>query len=245
MPSMGTAAFVRSKIKAARKRGALWVRVLDVVRLLPRAEGRSRLWTRAIHAEEVHQTTPDTWEERYPDLFDLAVKLSPNASRILSFGCSTGEELISLRRRFPDAEIVGVEINPRGRRIAARRIVGERRTSVHSRIPDGTFDVIFALAVLQREPHKIAEMNVDDLSPFYPFEKFDAAVVTLVDRLVPAGLLCVQLSQYRVEDSSVADQLQAVAGSPELESEAYGRDGRRLRGGAAGRTLFRKTGPKS
>ncbi|HEX5238290.1 MAG TPA: methyltransferase domain-containing protein [Sphingomicrobium sp.] len=235
---MSVAAFLRSKIKAARKRGALWVRLLDIVRLLAIAEGRSRLKTRAIHAREMHQTTSDTWEERYPDLFDLAAELSPDARRILSFGCSTGEELISLRRRFPEAEIVGVEINPRSRRIAAQRIAPDRRASVHARLPNGDFDIIFVLAVLQREPHKIAEMNVADLTPYYPFEKFDAAVVSLAGRLRTGGLLCMQHSHYRVEDSSATGDLEPIESSPPLDGVLFGRDGRRLKG-AAGRTMFR------
>ena len=93
------------------------MRLFDTVRLVPSAEGRARLWTRILHGSRVHQTSPDTSEDRYPVLFDLASKLAPDAERILSFGCSTGEELQAIRRRFPDAEIVGAEINPRSRKI--------------------------------------------------------------------------------------------------------------------------------
>ena len=236
---MTLAALVRSKIKAARKRDARWVRALDVLRLLLRAEGRARLWTRASRGAELHQVTPDTWEERYPELFDLVAGLSPDAKRILSFGCSTGEELVSLRRRFPDAEIIGVELNSRSMRIAARRITADHRSSIHSRTPGSAFDLVFALAVLQREPHKIAEMDVEDLSLFYPFEKFDSAVVELVDRLGAGGLLCVQHCHYRVEDSSAAGRLESIAASPPLQGLLFGQDGRRL-GGEVGRTVFRK-----
>src|SRR5436309_512742 len=170
---MTVTASIRRRVKAGRKGGALWVRAADVLRLMPTAEGRARLWTRFAHAGEVHQTSPDTAEERYPELFDLAASLRPDAARILSFGCSTGEELIALRRRFSEAEIVGAEINPRSRRIARRRVQLDRRISlVPPQAIDGTFDAIFALAVLQREPHKIAEMHVENLSGFYPFPRF-------------------------------------------------------------------------
>jgi len=84
---------IRSAIKAARKRGALWVGLVDVVRLLLTAQGRSVLWTRWAHGRDVHQTTPETAEDRYPELFDLLAELAPTVKRILSFGCSTGEEL--------------------------------------------------------------------------------------------------------------------------------------------------------
>lgn len=239
---MSLAAQLKLRIKAARKRRAWWARMLDMLRLLPSAEGRSRLWTRLVHGDEVHQTTPQTAEDRYPQLLDLAAKLAPTAERILSFGCSTGEELASLRRRFADAEIVGAEINPRSRAIARRRVRNDARTSVVGpKEIRGSFDLMVALAVFQREPHKIAEMDIDDLSAIYPFGRFDRAVRDLVTRLRPGGLLCVDHAMYRVEDSSAVVELEPVTESPPNDSLLFGRDGRRLRR-ASGRTLFRKRG---
>lgn len=237
---MSLTAQLRSSIKAARKSGALWVRVLDVVRLLPSAEGRARLWTRLRYAGEVHQTTPQTGEERYPELFDLAASLAPEAERILSFGCSTGEELISLRRRFPNTEIVGAEINPRSRRIARRRLSADTHSSVVApKALDGSFDAIFALSVFQREPHKIEETELDDLSEIYPFARFDRSLNELVEMLRPKGLLCIVNAHYRVEDSSAGDRLEPVSQSPLMDRIMFGPDGRRLDRPIA-KTIFRK-----
>jgi SAM-dependent methyltransferase len=233
-------ALLRKRIKGARKKGALWVRVLDVLRLVPTGEGRARLWTRIVHRDEIHQATPFTQEDRYPELFDLTATLAPGAQRILSFGCSTGEELEAIRRRFLSAEIVGAEINPRARRIAGRRSNGDARTRViQPKLIDGTFDVIFALAVFQREPHKIEETETNDISSHYPFDRFDAAVADLVQRLRPGGLLCVSNSQYRVEDSSAYRELMPMKRSPAANGSFFGRDGRRLAAVSA-RTIFRK-----
>jgi SAM-dependent methyltransferase len=166
--------------------------------------------------------------------------LAREAKRVLSFGCSTGEELVALRRRFPTAEIVGAEINPRSRAIAARRVASDAHsTVVPPRRLNGSFDVIFALAVFQREPHKIAEMEVDDLSPFYPFTRFDEGVRQLVAMLRPNGLLCITNAQYRIEDSSVADLLEPVTRSAPMDCWMFGPDGRRLAAPAA-KTIFRK-----
>lgn len=231
---------LRSRIKGGRKRGVLWVRLLDFVRTAATAEGRGLLWTRIVHRHDIHQSTPYTCDERYPSLFDLAAKLKPDAGRILSFGCSTGEELVSLRRRFPDARIVGAEINPRSRRIARRRVGTDSQIEVvHPHSLHGSFDLIFALAVLQREPHKIVEMGVEDLSPHYPHERFDAAVRELGAALEPGGLLCVINAQYRIEDSSVARQFEPISNSPLMEEPLFGPDGRILRLPVA-RTIFRK-----
>lgn len=218
----------------------MWVRLLDIARLAVTAEGRGVLWTRLRHRNEIHQTTAYTCEERYPELFDLAAKLAPEVQRILSFGCSTGEELTALRRRFPNAEIVGAEINPRSRRIAQRRVRSEPRTEVvHPRFVEGPFDVVFALAVLQREPAKIAEMKVRDLSAHYPFEKFDSAVRRLCEVLREGGYLCVSNAHYRIEDSSAAARFEAVAAAPSMEPPLFGPDGRLLEHPVA-RTIFRK-----
>jgi SAM-dependent methyltransferase len=231
--------FIRKRIKAGRKRGASWVRLVDVLRHAATAKGRARLWTAIVHRREIHQTSPDTSDERYPELFDLAAELMPKASRILSFGCSTGQELVALRRRFRDAELVGAEINPRSRRMAGRRVRHDARAKVVAPAGiEGEFDLIFALAVLQREPHKIAELEVEDLTPFYPFGRFDNAVSGLAKRLRHGGFLCVTNAQYRVEDSAAASLLSAVSNVSKMDGLMFGPDGRRTY--AEANTLFRK-----
>jgi hypothetical protein len=233
---------IRTKVRANRKRGARWVRLLELGRLLGSAEGLSVLWTRIANGQAVHQTTPFTCDERYPELFDLAAELAPAAKRILSFGCSSGEELVSLRRRFPMAEIVGAEINGRSRRLAFRRTLRDARTSViHPNSINGVFDIIFALAVLQREPHRVAQAGQQDLSRFYPFCKFDTAVAGLAARLTEGGLLCVMHAQYRVEDSSAADKLRPLPQSPRLAGPIFAPDGK-LSEGAEARSIFRRLG---
>ena len=237
---MSVTARLRSWVKSARRRGALWVRLLDIVRLLPTSDGRSRLWTRVVHRRQVHQVTTVTAEDRYPELFDLASTLAPNAARILSFGCSTGEELDSIRQRFPHAHIVGAEINPRARRAAARKAAADDAMRV---VPPkdiaGPFDIIFALAVLQREPHKVAEMDLGNIASHYPFARFDASVGGLVGLLCPGGYLCISNSHYRVEDCSVIRVLEPIASSPAMGGSLFEPTGRRMEGALA-RTFFRK-----
>jgi hypothetical protein len=228
-------------MRAARERGSPLVRLLDGVRRLGRAEDRAVLWTRIAHAGALHQTSGTSWAERYPDLFDMAAELAPDARRILSFGCSSGEELEALRRRFPDAEIIGAEINPRLRKRARVRMAGDERASIIP--PDaikGAFDIVFALAVLQRLPEQVAKRGVTDLSASYPFARFDAEVARLAERTASGGLLCVMNAHYRVEDSSVTTMLEAVPDSPTMSHPLFGRDSRRLPPDAAAHSIFRK-----
>src|SRR5881394_3518235 len=74
---MDASALLRSKIKAARERGAWWVSAVDVIRLVKTSDGRARLRTRLVHGDAVHQTSSDTSADRYPQLFDLAAQLIP------------------------------------------------------------------------------------------------------------------------------------------------------------------------
>ena len=232
--------WLKMRIKSARKRNATWVRALDVARLLPTPAGRALLWLLLTRRNDLHQTSADTWPDRYPELFDLVAGLAPADARILSFGCSLGDEILSLRQRFSGAEIVGAEINRRSRAVARRRIAGDPRASVVGpQDLSGTFDIIFALAVFQREPHKISEMEVQDLSRHYPFSRFDEAISDLLRHLRPGGLLCVDASHYRVEDTTDAPHLIPIQQSPAARGELFGPNGRRLRGVSAA-TLFRK-----
>ena len=62
-----------------------------------------------------------TLPDRYPWLFDFAAERLGRiaAPRLLSFGCSRGDEVFSLARRLPQATIKGIDIDPRN--IAACR----------------------------------------------------------------------------------------------------------------------------
>ena len=232
---------IRQSVRDARRRGAGWVRLADSVRAIGSSDGRALLWTRLAHRRALHQTSGYTAPDRYPALFDLAAQSKREARRILSFGCSTGEELEAIRRRFPEAEIVGAEINPRSRRIARERMRSDPAVRVvgpHG--VTGRFDLIFALAVLQVQPHRIADAGIDDLTGIYPFARFEGQLLQLVAQLTRDGMLCVFNAQYRVEDSVAAALLKPVAKSPPLDHPIFGKDGKRLPRRAVGRSLFRR-----
>src|SRR4029078_10285587 len=108
--------------------------------------------------------------------------------------------------RFPHAEIVGAEINARTRAIARRRVAADPRTTVIApELIGGLFDLVFALSVLQRDPHGLKnEMEPHHLAARYPFTRFDAGVRGLVARLRPGGLLIVGHTLYRVQGTSGA-----------------------------------------
>ena len=210
-------------MRQGRRSKSTWAFLVDNVRQLRTREGLAELWTKNFHRDGVHQVTAYTERNRYPELFDLVAALRPDAGRILSFGCSTGEEIEAIRSRFSEALIFGAEINPRSRQIARARFRNDKNVAIRSSYQgELSFDIAFAMAVLQFRPHLIKSSEITDLSEIYPFSRFANEVENLVAHLAPAGLLCVMHTQYRVEDTKSATALQALSCAPMLPGPLFG-----------------------
>ncbi|MBY0283126.1 MAG: class I SAM-dependent methyltransferase [Sphingomonas sp.] len=167
---------------------------------------RSELITRWTRKNAVHQSNTVTWLDRYPQLFAAAqTELSENtAPAILSFGCSSGEEVVSLRRYFPSARLVGAEINAVQLAACMHLAADPQMTFIRSTpaaIAElGPYDAIFCMAVLQRLPHEVERRGIRNIAKRYPFARFSDEVKFLADQLRPGGLLVTDHCQYRVED---------------------------------------------
>jgi hypothetical protein len=127
-----------------------------------------------------------------------AATAAPDARRILSFGCSTGEECASLAQYFPKAENVGAEINVLSL-LKAMKKRSDRIRFVYSsdRILSrlGGFDVVFCMAVL-RAPKKQQRLGN------YPFEVFEERALFLESLARPGGLFVIHNSMYRFSDTA-------------------------------------------
>lgn len=203
------------------------IRAIDTTRALARAcyqftlDGQYRAITllRWFQTDTLHQTTPLTWMDRYPQLFSTCRDWFQNQPEIhiLSFGCSTGEEVITLRQYFPHARIIGAEINPwnlarcRQRQVDARIAFVASNRAMLERY--GPFDLIFCMAVLQRTPHRVEAERITNLKEIYPFEKFDHQVRELDSLLKKNGILVIHHSQYFFRDSSVATRYDPLESS--------------------------------
>ena len=154
---------------------------------------------------KIHQAPNYTSLNRYPEIFKRAAEVRPDAARILSFGCSTGEECATLQTYFCEAEIVGADINPLNLISARRRFRSARLRFMYAsdrrlrRV--APFDVIFCMAVL-RVPRDIQARG--PLSREYPFELYDSRVEFLDLLLSVNGLLVIYKAIYRFCDSRVA-----------------------------------------
>ena len=170
--------------------------------------------------------------------------------RILSFGCSTGEEVVTLRRYFPAAHLVGSEVNARRLEICRARKLDQRISFVgynrQALAQSGLYDAVFCMAVLQRRPHHVIRSRRKDISDFYPFSQFDEEISFLVSILKPGGLLAVAHSQYLVRDASAGGHLAPLPGffPTTRQGPRFDPNGHLLEAFPGETTLFLKLGTK-
>jgi len=196
----------------------------------------------------VHQTTTRTWLDRYPEIFRACRDYLGHQQelRILSFGCSTGEEVVTLRNYFPTDWITGAEINPRSLAICRSLPVDDRTSFIYSTREAvrarGPYDAIFCMAVLQRTPHAIESAGLTSLKDIYPFERFEQQVSELDAILKPGGLLVIHHTQYRLGDSSLGARYSPldVSGLPEDRGPVFDRESALLVEGKRAGSIFVK-----
>lgn len=193
-----------------------WNAIINVKRYFVDSQFRSTLLLQVFNFKNVHQTTPLTYMNRYPKIFTACREYFGDKKdlKILSFGCSTGEEVLTLRSYFPNAYIVGADINKRSITICKKLPVDDNITFVHSSYSEiqkhGPFDAVFCMAVLQRKPHYIVAKGISSLKKIYPFEKFEKQVIELDELIKEQGLLTVHFTQYSLRDTSVAFKYEAL-----------------------------------
>ena len=199
-----------------------WRAVAPIHAFLRDEAYRNVVLTKLWYGEAVQQTTSLTWMNRYPGLFAACrERLGDSESlRLLSYGCSTGEEVFTLRFYFPSAHIIGVDINAWSLE-KARAWPADSRIAFALSQPKtierlGPYDAIFCMAVLQRTPHRVEAEKLASLEDIYPFARFDEQLTQLDGVLKPGGLLVVHHTQYVFEQATIAPRYRALEGVPPM-----------------------------
>ena len=141
------------------------------------------------HCQISNQTKP----ERFPKIFDALLEYQTDAKRILSFGCSHGDECFALANRFDAAEIVGYDINQNCINTARRANKFKDRVFFHSELGGtGRYDIITVLMVLFGVEEEVPRAN------------WDKAIVQIDKHLEINGLLVIYTSEYDFESTEIA-----------------------------------------
>jgi len=178
-------------------------------------------WFRLRQPQRLYQVSSVTFEDRYPLEFRFVRDWLGDSSErsLLSFGCSTGEEVFSLRRYFPSAAIKGIDINPDNIAICKRRLSGMGAPALAAKTgfaaasgtdvePAGHYDAIFCMAVLRHGA--LTKESVQRCDPVLRFADFEVAVNDFARCLKPGGLLVIQHSNFRFGDTDTATGFEPV-----------------------------------
>lgn len=186
------------------------VPLLRLCRLvLPRYRSEWRL--ARSRPDSLFQPFGTTGLDRYPSVFSFLRDRMPKGAplRILSYGCSTGEEVFTLRRYFPDAEIVGIDINPYNISVCLKkqkRSRDSRLRFVHAGSPlaetGASYDAILCMSVLRHGGLSVKQP--EDCSHLIRFTVFERVVSELGRCLKPGGFLAIANSNFRFADTAMA-----------------------------------------
>ncbi len=164
-----------------------------------------------------YQTYSYTRPDRYPWLFEFAAGQlgAQRPLSILSFGCSRGDEVFSLRRYFPQAVLKGIDVNPRNIARCLARVRVEKPANMTFAIaagtegePTGAYDAIFCLAVLVSGD--LTTGGAQRCDPVFHFERFDRQIADFARCLKPGGLLVLHTTNFRFCDTAVAHDFDVV-----------------------------------
>jgi SAM-dependent methyltransferase len=224
---------------------------LAPVRLATDYERRNTWFVRLTKPAELLQPSPLTGFDRYPEIFEFVrgcIGQQPGL-RLLSFGCSTGEEAFSLLHYLPAATVRGLDINRLSVWTSIRRaraahqprpsfaVAGSARAE-----PDDHYDAVFAMAVFRHGGLSYSdEVSCDR---WMKFEAFERGVAELARCLKPGGLLAIQHSNFRFCDTETARFFDPVfrlpGGNFHPQAPLFGPDNLRLPVEGYGDVVFQK-----
>lgn len=185
----------------------------------------------------IYQPFASTSSNRYPEIFSFIREHIGDGPemRILSFGCSTGEEVFSLRSYFAQAALVGLDINPHNIAVCRRRQRKQGDSNMTFAMTDAmageseaAYDAIFAMAVFR---HGLLNSSPPPATcePRLHFADFERTVAEFARVLRPGGLLVIRNAMFRFCDTETAQNFEtALALRNEDPDPLYGSDNQLL-----------------
>jgi len=141
--------------------------------------------------------------------------------RILSFGCSTGAEMLTARAYFPDATLFGCDVDRGALNMAAANLVDDAG-EVFLSSPEAIrafapYDIILANSVFCFYP---LPQGVSDLKKHFPFSRFEDLASLLIESLSDEGVFMLYNSNYRFFDLEKASGFKSLL-APQIEANGF------------------------
>jgi hypothetical protein len=162
-----------------------------------------------------NQLSTITYKNRYPKLFQLASFLLNRSGKVLSFGCSSGAEVRTLRKRyFINSTVHGIDIN---KELIAENIEENDDQFVKyfddMANVDNDYDIIFCMSVLCRWPES------DNIIDPYKFEIFEQTLIDIDKRLKIGGYLVIYNSSFCFNDTVLSSHYRSINYTNQEEPE--------------------------
>ena len=243
MPAAAKVPLSRLATLPLRVAGRLWRLATD-----PAYRHVRRLNRRPL--AQAFQPFNTTRADRYPRIFACVQQMlgADSPAQILSFGCSTGEEVFSLRRYFPRAKIKGIDINPGNIAVCRKGLARAGDPGLAFEVaassagePTQAYDAIFCMAVLRHGG--LGAPGVTHCDHLLRFADFAAAIADFHRCLKPGALLVVRHSNFRLCDTPAAADFETALSLPyadEVKVPIFGPDNRLMEGVSYPDTVFRK-----
>jgi hypothetical protein len=184
---------------------AVYAVLRPVGRFLADSRYRAEMLSRWQFRNKQHQGSVYTAEDRYPLLFAACRDYlsSCNKPSILSFGCSTGQEVATIGAYLPRAIIMGVDINEWCIKQCKKKYSNTNWSFYHRFSKEFeasvNFDAIFCMAVFQRTENRLNTDN--ETASGLTFEQFEQEILMLDAKLKTGGLFIIDHSDFSFTDT--------------------------------------------
>lgn len=181
-----------------------------ILKLVINKQYRNYIWDTLFPQDGHYQISNHTKMNRYPIIFkasrDYLISQNKTNLKLLSFGCSTGEEVFSIGSYLPDAQIVGVDINKKCIDTCRRKNRNQQHSFYLSNSAEFenliSFDAIFCMAVFQRTQNRTKSNNL--IVSGITFEQFESEISKLDTKLNNGGLLIIDHTDFDFNDTKCA-----------------------------------------
>ncbi|MCX6205014.1 MAG: class I SAM-dependent methyltransferase [Bacteroidetes bacterium] len=176
--------------------------------LLTNSRLRVELFEKWKNNNNHHQISTFTGNNRYPLLFKECTQYLQKIEKpqIISFGCSTGEEVRTLGEYIPAAIIYGIDINKwcikqcKKHNSSTSHYFYHRTSKEFETVQN--VDAIFCMAVFQRTDDRLP--NKKHNTKLFTFKAFEEEILLLDRKLNKNGLLIIDFSDFNFMDTVVA-----------------------------------------